>query len=131
VILRTGVDLIEIDRVEEVVRRHGDRYLERIYTDAELAQSHRHPQYLAGRFAAKEAVAKALGTGIGVVGWQEIEVLGDDQHAPLLNLSGAAQRRSDELGLTAWSLSISHSTTHAVAFAVAFGGGISTARERG
>ena len=120
-ILRTGVDLIEIDRVQEVVRRHGDRYLERIYTPAELTQSHRNPQYLAGRFAAKEAVAKALGTGIGEVGWQEIEVLGDEQNAPILNLSGAARKRADKLGLTEWSLSISHSMTHAVAFAVAFG----------
>jgi len=130
-ILRTGVDLIEIGRVEDVVRRHGDRYLERIYTPAELAQAHGQAQYLAGRFAAKEAVAKALGTGIGEVGWQEIEVLGDEQHAPTLGLFGAARKRSDELGLTDWSVSISHSLTQAVAVAVAFGGGISTARERG
>ena len=121
-ILRTGVDLIEIERVQEVVRRHGVRYLERIYTAAELAQAHQNPQYLAGRFAAKEAVAKALGTGIGEVAWQEIEVLGDEQNAPVLNLSGAARKRSDDLGLIEWSLSISHSMTHAVAFAVAVGG---------
>ena len=123
-ILRTGVDLIEIDRVEEVVRRHGDRYLQRIYTPAELAQSHGQPQYLAGRFAAKEAVAKALGTGIGEVGWQEIEVLGDEQHAPTLSLTGAARKRSDDLGLKEWSVTISHSMTQAVAFAVALGGKI-------
>ena len=121
VMLRTGVDLIEIDRVGEVVRRHGDHYLDRVYTAAELAQSRRNPEYLAGRFAAKEAVAKALGTGIGEVGWLEIEVLGDEQNAPILNLSGAARKRADELGLTDWSLSISHSLTHAVAFAVALG----------
>ena len=121
-ILRTGVDLIEIDRVQEVVRRHGDRYLERIYTPAEIAQSHQNAQFLAGRFAAKEAVAKALGTGIGEVGWLEIEVLGDEQDAPILHLSGAARKRSESLGLTEWSLSISHSMTHAVAFAVALGG---------
>jgi holo-[acyl-carrier protein] synthase len=120
-IVRTGVDLIEIDRVAEVVRRHGERYLDRVYTEAELAQSHSNPQYLAGRFAAKEAVAKALGTGIGAVAWQEIEVLGDEQNAPILKLSGAARTRSDELGLTEWSLSISHSLTLAVAFAVAIG----------
>jgi len=119
--LRTGVDLIEIDRVAEVVRRHGARYLDRVYTAAELTQSGNNPEYLAGRFAAKEAVAKALGTGIGDVGWQEIEVLGDEQNAPILNLSGAARKRADELGLTEWSLSISHSMTHAVAFAVALG----------
>lgn len=119
--LRTGVDLIEIDRVQEVLRRHGERYLERVYTGAELAQGHNNAQYLAGRFAAKEAVAKALGTGIGMVAWQEIEVLGDDQNAPILKLSGAARKRAEELGLTEWSLSISHSMTHAVAVAVAMG----------
>jgi holo-[acyl-carrier protein] synthase len=70
-ILRTGVDLIEIDRVGEVVRRHGDRYLDRVYTAAELDQARGNAQSLAGRFAAKEAVAKALGTGIGPVGWQD------------------------------------------------------------
>lgn len=122
-VLRTGVDLIELDRVGEVVSRHGKRYLERIYTAAELEQSHANTQYLAGRFAAKEAVAKALGTGIGDVGWLEIEILGDEQNAPTLNLSGAAARRAESLGLVEWSVSISHSMTHAVAFAVAIGGG--------
>ena len=120
-ILRTGVDLIEIDRVEEVVRRHGSRYLDRIYTRAEQSQSRHNTQFLAGRFAAKEAVAKALGTGIGEVGWLEIEVLGDEQNAPILNLAGAAKKRAEDLGLKDWSVSISHSMTHAVAFAVALG----------
>jgi holo-[acyl-carrier protein] synthase len=121
-VLATGVDLIELDRMEKVVQRHGARYLERVYTAAELEQSHGNAQYLAGRFAAKEAVAKALGTGIGEVGWQEIEVLGDEKNAPVLNLSGAAQRRAETLGLRTWSVSISHSQTHAVAFAVGLGG---------
>ena len=121
-ILRTGVDLIEIDRVQEVVGRHGSRYLDRIYTKAEQDESRHNAQSLAGRFAAKEAVAKALGTGIGEVGWLDIEILGDDQHAPTLILKGAAQQRAADLGLANWSVSISHSMTHAVAFAVAIGG---------
>ena len=119
--LRTGVDLIEIDRIGEVVRRHGSRYLDRIYTRPEQEQSRQNTQSLAGRFAAKEAVAKALGTGIGDVGWLDIEILGDEQNAPTLVLSGAAKKRADELGLVEWSVSISHSMTHAVAFAVAIG----------
>ena len=119
--LRTGVDLIEIERVEEVARRHGSRYLDRIYTEAEQNQSRHNAQFLAGRFAAKEAVAKALGTGIGDVGWLEIEILGDEQNAPVLVLSGAAKQRAMELGLVEWSVSISHSLSHAVAFAVAIG----------
>jgi holo-[acyl-carrier protein] synthase len=120
-ILRTGVDLIEISRVEEVIARHGARYLERIYTPAELEQLGHDTESLAGRFAAKEAVAKALGCGIGTVSWKEIEVLGDEQNAPGLTLYGAAAQRSKELGLTTWSVSISHSLSHAVAFVVAAG----------
>jgi holo-[acyl-carrier protein] synthase len=119
--LRTGVDLIEIARIREAARRHGRRYLERIYTAPELAQGEQRPEYLAGRFAAKEAVAKALGSGIGEVGWKDIEILGDEEHAPVLNLTGAARRKADELGLTTWSVSISHSTDHALAFAAGVG----------
>lgn len=120
-ILRTGVDLIEIARIEEVVARHGQRYLERIFTPAELARSGKRPESLAGRFAAKEAVAKALGTGIGDVSWQEIEILGDEQNAPTLVLRGAAEQRAGQLGLTTWSLSLSHSLSQAIAFVVAIG----------
>ena len=120
-ILRTGVDLIEISRVSEVVARHGKHYLERIYTAAELEHCGMNIESLAGRFAAKEAVAKALGSGIGEVVWKEIEILGDEQNAPMLHLSGAAQQVSNRLGLMEWSVSISHSLSHAVAFAVAVG----------
>ena len=120
-ILRTGVDLIEISRVEEVIARHGKHYLERIYTPAELEYCGRRAESLAGRFAAKEAVAKALGCGIGDVTWKEIEVLGDEQNAPVLNLSGEAERKAKELGLSNWSVSISHSQSHSVAMVVAMG----------
>jgi holo-[acyl-carrier protein] synthase len=120
-ILRTGVDLIEISRISEVIARHGKHYLERIYTSAELEQCGKNVESLAGRFAAKEAVAKALGTGIGDVTWKEIEILGDEQNAPMLTLRGAAESKSKELGLTEWSVSISHSQSHAVAVTVATG----------
>ncbi len=119
--LRTGVDLIEISRIEEVVARHGKHYLERVYTPAELEQFGKRVESLAGRFAAKEAVSKALGCGIGDVTWQEIEILGNEQNAPILTLSGAAAEKARELGLTEWSVSISHSMSHAVALVVAVG----------
>jgi len=119
--ISTGVDLIEIARVEAAARRHGRRYLERIYTPAELAQAHELSEYLAGRFAAKEAVAKALGTGIGQVNWKDIEILGDEQDAPVLNLVGAAKVRAESLGLSHWSVSITHGMGQALAFAVAIG----------
>lgn len=119
--LATGVDLIEISRIEEVLARHGRHYLERIYTPAELEQCGRRVESLAGRFAAKEAVAKALGCGIGDVAWKEIEILGDEQNAPVLTLHGAALQKAKELGVTNWSVSISHSQSHAVAVAVGVG----------
>lgn len=119
--LRTGVDLIEISRIEEVIARHGRHYLERIYTPAELELCGKRVESLAGRFAAKEAVAKALGCGIGDVTWKEIEILGDDQNAPTLTLYGFAGQKAAELGLTTWSLSISHTQSHAVAFVAAIG----------
>jgi holo-[acyl-carrier protein] synthase len=119
--LRTGVDLIEISRIEEVVARHGKHYLERIYTPAELEQCGQRTESLAGRFAAKEAVAKALGCGIGDVGWKEIEILGDEQHAPVLTLHGVAKQLAADLGMKNWSVSISHSQSHSVALVVMIG----------
>ena len=119
--LATGVDLIEIARIEEVIARHGKHYLERIYTAAELEHCSKRTESLAGRFAAKEAVAKALGCGIGDVSWLDIEVLGDEQNAPVLTLHGEAMLRADALGLSTWSVSISHSQSHSVAFVVAIG----------
>jgi holo-[acyl-carrier protein] synthase len=119
--LSTGVDLIEIARIEEVVARHGKHYLERIYTPAELEYCGKRAESLAGRFAAKEAAVKALGCGIGDVSWKEIEVLGDERNAPVLVLHGEAAARAKELGLTTWSVSISHSQSHVVALVVAIG----------
>lgn len=119
--LRTGVDLMEIPRIEAVVSRHGNHFLDRVYTPAELKLCSGRVEALAGRFAAKEAVAKALGCGIGDVKWKEIEILDDAKHAPVLSLHGNAVQKADELGLTTWSLSLSHSQEYTVAFVVAVG----------
>lgn len=119
--LATGVDLIEINRIEEVISRHGKHYLERIYTPAELGQCGRRIESLAGRFAAKEAAVKALGCGIGDVAWKDVEILGDERNAPVLRLHGAAEQKAKELGLVTWSVSISHSQSHSVAVVVAIG----------
>ncbi len=119
--LSSGIDLIEIARIEAAISRHGKHYLERVYTPAELEQSGRRLESLAGRFAAKEATAKALGCGLGKVTWKEIEILGDEQRAPRLILHGEAARLAQEQGLTIWSISVSHSRSHAVAVAVAIG----------
>ena len=120
--LSTGVDLLEIERLQESIDKHGERFLNRIYTDRELSQVGDNAASLAARFAAKEAVAKALGTGIGEVSWQDIEVLHGSEREPVLYLRGAAQQYAQVLGLEIWSLSLSHTATLAIAMVVAMGG---------
>ena len=119
--LASGVDLIEIARLEETIERHGERFLKRVYTPAELALVGKNMASLAARFAAKEAVAKALGTGIGEVRWQDIEVLHGPERQPALQLHGSASQLANDLGLHIWSLSLSHTHTHAIAMVVALG----------
>jgi holo-[acyl-carrier protein] synthase len=119
--LRTGIDLIEIDRFWGAVERRGARFLERIFTPRELEEVRGNRASLAARFAAKEAVAKALGCGIGPVGWQEIEILRGPAREPNLQLHGAAARLAADLGLREWSISLSHTPSHAAAVAVATG----------
>lgn len=120
-ILRTGVDLVEIRRIAEAVERHGRRFLNRVFTQYEQAECSGRAASLAARFAAKEAVAKALGCGIGRVGWTEIEVRSDETKAPHLVLYGEGERLAGELGLTTWALSLSHTESQAVAFVTAMG----------
>jgi holo-[acyl-carrier protein] synthase len=119
--LRTGIDLVEIERLESVIQRYGVRLLNRVYTPQELAEVSHNLASLAGRFAAKEAVSKALGTGIGVVTWHEIEVLRGPEREPVLHLHGSAAQLARDLGLQTWSLSLSHTQTHAIAMVVAVG----------
>ncbi len=117
--IRSGVDIIEIERVARAIERHGSRFYLRFFTEREVAESRRQAAALAARFAAKEAVAKALGTGIGVVRWIDIEIVSGTQRQPELRLHGAAARLAGELGLAEWAVSLSHTHQHAVAFAVA------------
>ena len=121
--VRTGVDLVALPRFARALERHGERLLARLFTPAEVALCAGQVPSLAARFAAKEAVVKALGTGIGPVGWREVEVLHDAAGAPVLRLHGRAAQRAAALGLTHWSLSLSHTREMAVAFVVALGEG--------
>jgi len=121
VILRTGVDLVEIQRFENIDQGILERFLQRVFTPLELGQTGKSLVSLAGRFAAKEAVVKALGTGIGNVHWHDVEILTDDEGAPYLKLNGEAQKRAGALHLLTWSLSISHTHSHAISVAVALG----------
>ena len=121
VMLRTGIDVVEIARFRQAIARHGERLLERLFTTQERAACHGNVASLAARFAAKEAAAKALGTGIGVVRWQDLEVVTDARGAPRLVLHGAALALAEREGLAEWALSLSHSRGCAVAVVVASG----------
>jgi holo-[acyl-carrier protein] synthase len=122
--LSVGVDLVEIDRIERAVERYGARFLARIYTPAELARYRQRLPELAARFAAKEAVSKALGVGLNHIspegiGWQDVEVLSDPRGKPIVHLSGRARLLAAEQGLGTWAISLSHSRDQAVALVVA------------
>jgi holo-[acyl-carrier protein] synthase len=126
--LSSGVDLVEIDRVQRLVEHHGDRALNRVYTSAELAHCRERVPELAARFAAKEAVAKALGVGLRMMAsdgiyWHDVETLPDGNGKPFVHLHGRAAARAAELGLTEWSISLSHGRDVAVAFVIAMGQG--------
>jgi holo-[acyl-carrier protein] synthase len=119
--LVTGIDLIEIERIEAAIARHGERFIGRVFTPGELADVGGLPASLAARFAAKEAAAKALGSGIGAVTWLEIEILRRPSGEPQLYLHGAAERLAQELGIQSWSISLSHTHEHAIAMVVGIG----------
>ncbi|MBT3338840.1 MAG: holo-ACP synthase [Anaerolineae bacterium] len=119
--LSTGVDLIEIERIAAVIERHGERFLTRVFTPREIADCGGRIESLAARFAAKEATAKALGCGIGDVAWREIEIRREENGAPKLLLHGEAARLAKEKKLSTWSISLSHSQSHAIAMMVGIG----------
>jgi len=129
--LYTGIDLIEIARIERAVARWRERFLRHVYTPAELAAYRDRIPSLAARWAAKEATAKLLGVGLrglgaadrsaGAVAWVEIEVVGDEHGRPTLTFHGRAADRARALGLVELSLSLSHTREHAIACVVAIG----------
>ena len=116
--LVTGVDIIEIPRVKRVAEQYGERFLRRIYTEGEIAYCRGRAPQLASRFAAKEAVMKALGTGIRGIPWKDIEVTRRRGSAPTVKLHRKALARAQLLGIEQLALSLSHSDEFAVAFVV-------------
>jgi holo-[acyl-carrier protein] synthase len=122
--LAVGVDLVELDRIRCVWERHGERFLARIYTPAEITRCQGRLGELAVRFAAKEAVSKALGVGLNHISrlgiaWRDVEILSDPLGKPLVYLTGRAQVLAEQQGLHTWAISLSHSREYAVAFVVA------------
>lgn len=114
----TGVDIIEIHRVQEAVTRWQDAFLRRIYSDAELEYCGRMYGSLAARFAAKEAVVKTLGAGARGLSFREIEVLPGENGAPYVKLHGNTLKQAEQLGLTEVSISMSHCKEYAIALSV-------------
>ena len=113
-----GVDIIEIDRIAEIVKQHGDRFLRRIYTERERERYATRIPELAARFAAKEATSKVLGTGIRGLTWRDMEILSNRRGKPILVLHGGAAERAAKLGLVTFDVSMTHSRTVAIAFVV-------------
>lgn len=126
-----GIDLCGVGRIRRMIADHGERFLQRTYTEAEIAYARRRKkgfeETLAGRFAAKEAVMKVLGTGWRKgVEFRGIEILNRPSGRPQVALHGPTAERAEQLGITAWHVSITHTEDLAVASAVAEG----TCRQR-
>lgn len=119
--LRCGIDLIENHRVAKGIERLGERFLNRFFTPGERADCEDQPHRLAARLAGKEAVAKALGTGIGDVSWREIEIRCGERGRPTLILHGAAADLAASMGLNEWDVSLTHTADHSGAVVVASG----------
>ena len=125
-IIGHGIDAVEIARIGRMLEAHGERFRERCFTAGERAYadtSRRAAEHFAARFAAKEAVMKALGTGWARgVGWTDIEVVREDSGRPGVRLSGVAAGFARGLGIERWTLSLTHTGSIAVASAIAEGG---------
>src|SRR6195952_1516640 len=118
-LIGSGIDLVEIERIAQSIERYGERFLHRIYTDSEIEYCGRKrssAESFAARFAAKEAGAKALGTGISKgVTWNEFQVEGERGGRPTRQLRGRAALLATELGVRTISLSLTHTATLAMA----------------
>ena len=114
-----GIDLVDIDRITDVLGRFPDRFRTRILTEPEQRYCGRRVERIAGRWAAKEAISKVLGLGVRGVGWREIEILPNMAGAPQVRLHARAARRAETMGLDEVTVSISHERRMAVAVAVA------------
>ena len=120
-----GIDIVDCTRLENAIARHGEHFLHRVFTEAELAYCcgrKREIEHLAGRFAAKEAVFKALGTGwVSGISWQDVEVCNNEAGRPHVNLSGRCKEIAGTLGIAGILISISHAGSCAIASAIGVG----------
>ena len=128
-VIGIGTDIVECLRIAKMIEKHDEMFLKRVYTQREIDYSSRSKastEHYAGRWAAKEAVLKALGTGLrGGIRWTDIEVRNDADGRPRIAFGGQAKRTCEQLGISDLQISISHCRTHATAFAIACGGSVS------
>jgi holo-[acyl-carrier protein] synthase len=126
-ILGIGTDIVECLRIAQMIERHGELFIARVYTDAEIEYCRERKaatQHYAGRWAAKEAVLKALGTGWRRgISWRDIEITNDGRGAPTVTLHGGAEEVRQRNGIERMHVTISHCRCHAVAYAIAEGEG--------
>jgi holo-[acyl-carrier protein] synthase len=115
-----GIDVIEIPRIQRSLDDFGERFLRRVYTEQERERYRNRISELAARFAAKEAISKALGTGIRGIKWREMEVLPNRRGKPIVVLHGTAAERALVLGITDFDISLTHSRSDAMAFVVGY-----------
>jgi len=117
-----GIDIVEVVRIEQMIDAHGSRFLDRCFTKAEQSyssQRRRQAEHLAGRFAAKEAILKALGTGLrNGIAWTDAQVLKGPLGQPKVALLGRCKQIADEMNIQEWWISISHVASHATASAI-------------
>ena len=122
-IVAHGIDLVDCPRIEEMIKRHGERFINRVFTSAEQAYADKNKNRVekyAGRFAAKEAVLKLMGTGWrGKIAWTDIEIINNSIGQPQITLDGEVKKIADHFGITEVSISITHTANFAIASAVA------------
>jgi holo-[acyl-carrier protein] synthase len=121
-VIGLGIDMMEVVRIEHSLERFGERFMKRVFTEGEVAycQSMKFPaRHFAARFAAKEALSKAFGTGIGkAMGWRDIDVRKKESGEPFVVLSGGAESLAEQRGIRSVLISLSHTDHHAVAVIV-------------
>ncbi len=124
-ILGIGTDIVECLRIGRLIERHGEQFIQRVYSSREIqyCQSRKQAmQHFAGRWAAKEAILKALGTGwVRGIGWRDVEVVNQGGGKPIVVLHGHARQLSEQAGIDDILITISHCRTYAVAYAMALG----------
>lgn len=121
--LTTGVDIVNVNRINKILLEKKDRFYNRVFTNKEIeyiSKGGHKATTVAGIFAAKEAVSKAIGTGIGILGWKDMEILHMDSGKPYLNLSNKGKRILAEYKIQDIQLSISHEVDYAIAFVVGY-----------